>query len=221
MAVLSSTVALHWSLQGFHPATARTVVQYVINWSTAGSESTSSVISGTTVKTLRGDLTHLLCWKDVWIVCYQQLMVLISVSVAARAGGFLKSLPSDPFRGRCKICRGQASLSHASPSHKNTKIWVIVIWFLSLEMKFWVEIQKLSKSFRKRQILSRPLPLAGNLKLYLLKSFRLRTRVDSMPESLQAKTSLDYSNKSFHILDELSLSTTRFCSVVVSFATVH
>ena len=35
-------------------------------------------------------------------------------------------------RGRCKICRGQASLSHASACHKNTKIWVIVIWFSSL-----------------------------------------------------------------------------------------
>ena len=178
------------------------------------------MISGTTVKTVREDLTHPLCWKDIWIVCYQQLMVL-SVSVAVRAGGFPKSLPSDPFRGRCKICRGQASLSHASASHKNTKIWVIVIWFLSLVMKFWVEIQNLSKSFRKRQILSLPLTLAGNLKLYLLRSFRLRTRVDSMWESLQAKTSLDYTNKSFHVLDELYLSTTRFFSVVVSFATVH
>ena len=61
-------------------------------------------------------------------------MVLISVSLAARADGFPKSLSSDSFRGRCKICRGEASLSHASASHKNTKILVIVIWFLSLEI---------------------------------------------------------------------------------------
>ena len=46
-------------------------------------------------------------------------------------------------------------------------------------MKFWVEIQQLSKRFHNGQISSRHLPLAGNLKLYLLRCFRLQTRVIS------------------------------------------
>ena len=83
-------------------------------------------------------------------------------------------------------------------------------------MKFRVEIQKLSEVSQKANFMP-TFAACRKLEALPLKILSLRARVDSMQESLQAKTSLDYTDKSFHILDELSLSTTRFCSVLMSF----
>ena len=81
-------------------------------------------------------------------------------------------------------------------------------------MKFRVEIQKLSEVLQKANFI--PTSAAcRKLEALPLKILSLRARVDSMQESLQAKTSLDYTNKSFHILDEFSLSTT--CTFLFSF----
>ena len=64
MAVLSSTVAIPQLPDRTLPTDPLQAVKF-----------TTSVISGITVQTVWEDLTHLLCWKDVSIVCDQQLIV--------------------------------------------------------------------------------------------------------------------------------------------------
>ena len=72
--------------------TARSVIQYVTSSSTASSEFTTSVSFGTTIQTVLEDLTHELCNS-------------VSFCLAARTGGFPKSLSSDSFRGRWKFAK--------------------------------------------------------------------------------------------------------------------